>query len=236
MSSLAQQVLAAGLGDRIFSERQLGEALGGGNARRYGLVNRALKNESLIRIRRGTYALAKAYRSAPMHPFAVAQTLVPGSYISFESALAYHGWIPEAVLVTACVTHGRKTLEIPATEFGPFKYHPLAISDYQFLSAVERVTFNKLTAFVAQPLRALMDIVALRRVSWSDLDWLTSGMRIDENALFALSQGDFAAVKSAYKHRAVHAFLAELYAVVAKGSGRLDVFSMPKAESLTPGV
>jgi predicted transcriptional regulator of viral defense system len=118
MSSLAQQVSASALRDRVFNERQLSELLGGGDARRYGLVNRALKDGSLIRLKRGVYTLAKAHRSAPMHPFAVAQALLPGSYISFESALAYHGWIPEAVLVTASVTPGRKTLEIPATEFG----------------------------------------------------------------------------------------------------------------------
>lgn len=210
MSSLAQQVSAAGLGDRIFSERQLGEVLGGGNARRYGLVNRALKDGSLIRIKRGTYALAMAYRSAPMHPFAVAQALLPGSYISFESALAYHGWIPEAVFVTTSVTPGRKTVEFPATEFGPFKYHPLAIADYRFLNGVERATLGTLTAFVAQPLRALMDLVALRKVRWSGLDWLTSGMRIDDEVLLALSRNDFAAVKSVYKHKAVNSFLAEL--------------------------
>ena len=220
MSSLAQQVSASALRDRVFNDRQLSEMLGGGDARRYGLVNRAIKDGSLIRLKRGVYALAPAYRSAPMHPFAVAQALLPGSYISFESALAYHGWIPEAVLVTASVTPGRKTLEIPATEFGSFKYHPLAIADYRFLSGVERVTFDKLTTFVARPLRALIDIVALRRVSWSDLEWLTSGMRIDENALFALSQRDFPTVKSVYKHRAVNAFLAELYDVVVMHRAR----------------
>jgi hypothetical protein len=149
-----------------------------------------------------------------VHPFAVAQALLPGSYISFESALAYHGWIPEAVLVTASVTPGRKTLEIPATEFGSFKYHPLAIADYRFLGGVERVTFDKLTAFVARPLRALMDLVALRKVEWSGLDWLTSGMRIDDEALLALTETDFVAVKSVYKHKAVNAFLSELEDVV----------------------
>lgn len=210
MSSLAQQLSASALRDRVFNDRQLSEMLGGGDARRYGLVNRALKDGSLIRLKRGVYALAPAYRSAPMHPFAVAQALLPGSYISFESALTYHGWIPEAVLFTASVTPGRKTLAIPATEFGPFKYHPLAIADYRFLGGVERVTFDKLTAFVAKPLRALMDLVALNKAEWSGLDWLISGMRIDDDLLLALTEKDFAAVKSVYKHRAVNAFLAEL--------------------------
>ena len=66
MSSLAQQVSASALRDRVFNERQLSELLGGGDARRYGLVNRALKDGSLIRLKRGVYTLAKAHRSAPV--------------------------------------------------------------------------------------------------------------------------------------------------------------------------
>lgn len=215
MFTLAQQVSATDLRDRIFSERQLGEALGGGNARRYGLVNRALKDGSLIRLKRGTYTLAQADRGAPIHPFVAAQALHPGSYVSFESALAYHGWIPEAVFVTASVTPGRKTLEFPATRFGPFKFHPLAIADYGFLMGVKRVSFDRHTAFVAQPLRALMDLVALRKVQWSGLNWLTSGMRIDDEAILGLSRKNFAALKPVYKHKAVNTFLAELEGAVA---------------------
>lgn len=49
MSRLAQQVSATGLRDRIFNERQLADTLGGGKARRYGAVNRALKDASLVR-------------------------------------------------------------------------------------------------------------------------------------------------------------------------------------------
>lgn len=210
MSNLAQQVSATSLRNRIFTERQLGEALGGGSARRYGLVNRALKDGSLIRLKRGTYTLAQTYHSAPLHPFAVAQALHSGSYISFESALAYHEWIPEAVFVTASVTPGRKTLELTATAFGAFNFHPLAIEDYRFLNGVRRVSFGNHTALVAQPLRALMDLVALRKVQWSGLDWLTIGMRIDIEVLLALSRKDFDAVKPVYKHKAANHFLARL--------------------------
>ena len=75
MSSLASEVAKAGLGSRIFDERQLARLLGGGSARRYALVNRALKDGSLIRLKRGTYALGEPFRSDPIHPFAMAQAL-----------------------------------------------------------------------------------------------------------------------------------------------------------------
>jgi len=207
MSSLAQQISAAGLADRILSDRQLDELLGGSNARRYGLVNRALKDGSLIRVKRGIYVLGRHYRSHPVHPFVVAQNLVPGSYISFESALAHHGWLPEAVFVTASVSPGRKTVNLETRDFGTFSYHPLAINDYCFLTNTDRVKYNKLTSFVAQPLRALMDLVALRKVRWSGLDWLIKGMRIEEDTLIALRRKDFTDLKQVYKHKAVNTFL-----------------------------
>lgn len=220
MSSLAQQITAAGLADHILSERQLGNLLGGGDARRYGLVNRALKDGSLLRVKRGTYLLAKRYRAEAIHPFAIAQGLVPGSYVSFESALAHHGWIPEAVFVTAGVTPGRKTLRFETTDFGTFSFHPLAIADYQFLAGVDRVQMGKLIAFVAQPLRALLDLVALRKQQWAGIEWLTHGMRIDEEVLLGLRRKDFAKLKPVYKHKAVNSFLAALESTVMARKGR----------------
>src|SRR3546814_12463583 len=103
---------------------------------------------------------------------------MPGSYVSFESALAHHGWIPEAVFVTAGVTPGRKTLRFETTDFGTFSFHPLAIADYQFLAGVDRVQMGKLIAFVAQPLRALLAHVALRQQTRADRKTGVEGKRV----------------------------------------------------------
>jgi hypothetical protein len=210
MSTFARQIADANLADRIFNERQLSEVLGGGDARRYGLVNRALKDGTLIRLKRGTYMLNERYRNESIHPFVVAQSILPGSYISFETALANHGWIPEAVYTTASVTPGRKTIIQYVPTFGLFTFHPLAIHDYQFLGSVVREKYGTLTAFMAEPLRALMDLVALRKQHWSGLDWLTSGMRIEEEQILSLKQNDFSALKSVYKHKVVNEFLHKL--------------------------
>jgi hypothetical protein len=214
MSALAQQLSTTGIANRVFSERQLGEFLGGSDARRYGVVNRALRDGSLIRLKRGAYVLGQRYRRNSIHPFAIAQGLVAGSYISFESALAYHGWIPEAVFVTASVSPGRKTMRFETPAFGTFSFHPVAIADYQFLTAIDRVPFEKTSAFVAQPLRALMDLVALRKERWSGIEWLVRGMRLEEELLLALTPKDFATLKPVYKHKAVREFLAALESAV----------------------
>lgn len=210
MQPLAELIVNAGLGDRVLSDGELADLVGGSDARRYGLVNRALKEGSLIRLKRGTYMLASQYQSVPVHPFAVAQALLPGSYISFETALAYHGWIPEAVYTTASITPGRKTLVYDNVPMGPFSFHPLAIRDYQFLTAIDRHKFGALTAFVARPLRALMDLVAFRKERWAGLDWLILGMRIDEAPLMAVHRKEFVALARVYKYKGANAFLREL--------------------------
>jgi hypothetical protein len=207
MTTFTDQMIEANLATRIFNERQLGEILGGGDARRYGLVNRALKDGSLVRLKRGTYLLGNRHLRDAVHPFAVAQALLPGSYISFETALAYHSWIPEAVYTTASVTPGRKTIIQDTQDFGQFTFRPLAIHDYQFLTSVSREKLGKLSAFIAEPLRALMDLVVLRKEQWTGLDWLVTGMRIDEDMLLSLRPKDFSALKSVYKHKTVNEFL-----------------------------
>lgn len=93
MSALISQVAGAGYADRILRDQQIKRILGGSDDRRYGQVKRALQSGALIRIKRGLYVLAEQYREHPLHPFALAQALVSGSYVSMETALAFHGWI-----------------------------------------------------------------------------------------------------------------------------------------------
>ena len=97
MQSLTEKIIDMNQANRVLNDMQLRRMLGGGNARRYGLVNRALKMGELHRLNRGLYVLDNKYRDYPLHPFALAQALMPGSYVSFETALSHHGWIPEAV-------------------------------------------------------------------------------------------------------------------------------------------
>src|SRR3546814_1864485 len=100
---------------------------------------------------------------------------------------------------------------------GRFSYHPLAIQKYQFLVAVERLKLGVLTAFVATPLRALLDLVALRKSGWTDLGWLTSGLRIDEYHLLSLEDREFAMLRGVYKHKTVNDFLRSLELGVSAG-------------------
>jgi len=210
MSPLISQITSAGYADRVLSDQQIGRILGGSDDRRYGQVKRALQSGALVRIKRGLYVLAEQYREHPLHPFALAQALVAGSYVSMETALAFHGWIPEAVYTTVSVTPGRKSQVIDHPNFGHFEFNPLALHKSGFLARVHRHVISNQAVLVASPLRALMDLVAFRKQGWQSIAWLESGMRVDQAHLLQLRSKDFADLRGVYKHKVVNDFLSRL--------------------------
>ncbi len=207
MSALISQITSAGYADRILSDQQIGRILGGSDDRRYGQVKRALQSGALVRIKRGLYVLAEQYREHPLHPFALAQALVAGSYVSMETALAFQGWIPEAVYTTVSVTPGRKSQVIDHPNFGHFEFNPLALHKSGFLASVHRHVISNQAVLVASPLRALMDLVAFRKQDWQGISWLENGMRIDQSHIFQIRSKDFSVLRGVYKHKAVNEFL-----------------------------
>src|SRR5215213_3206383 len=70
-------------------------------------LSRWVKAGRLYQLRRGLYALAPPFQKVHPHPFLVANRLVPGSYVSLQSALGYYSLIPESVPVSTSVTVGR---------------------------------------------------------------------------------------------------------------------------------
>jgi predicted transcriptional regulator of viral defense system len=173
-------------------------------------VKRALKSGDLIRIKRGLYVLADRHRTTPVHPYALAQGLIVGSYVSMETALAFHGWIPEAVYTTVSVTPGRKSKTIDHKTFGRFEFNPLALKKSGFLAGVDRHVLSEQAVLVASPPRALMDLVAYRKQSWAGLSWIETSLRIDRTQLYEMHPRDFTALKDVYKHKVTNAFLDSL--------------------------
>jgi len=210
VQTLTEHLIEQGLSEKVLSERQLERAVGGAAARRYGLVNRALKAQELIRIRRGLYTLPSKYRAEPPHPFAIAQALEPGSYVSFETALSTHGWIPEAVRVTASVVPGRKSSHLEHPSLGSFEFRPLAIHKEHFLELIERRQLGSQIALLAHPLRALIDLVTFRKLDWHGLSGLTDGMRIDEQKLRDITRTQIQTLADVYKQKRPNSFLSAL--------------------------
>jgi len=210
MNTLTNKIIAQGLANRVLKVSQLKRLVKGSAQRRHSLVNRAIKAGELSRFQRGLYMLNERFRDYPCHPFVLAQAIEPGSYISFETALAYHGWIPEAVFTTASVIPGRKSRQFEHEKMGIFNFQSLAVQREYFLELVNRHQINGQTMLVAKPCRALMDMVCLRKLSWEGMDWLLGGLRIDPESLAAITGNDIKILKLIYKHKRVKLYLSFL--------------------------
>lgn len=145
----------------------------------YNGVTRSLKSGDLIRLKRGLYLFAKKLRRHSVSKFLIANKLYAPSYISFESALSYHGLIPEAVYATtsACCQRKSKVFENELGEFC-FDYVPCR----PFFMGVENVR-EKGGVLVANALRALFDLVYLRRKQYNALEDLENDLRIEKDNL-----------------------------------------------------
>lgn len=111
----------------------------------------------LVQLRRGLYAFAPAWRKVEAHPFVIANALQRGSYVSLQSALAFHGVIPEHVPVVTSV--GPRRAETVRNALGSFQFNHLGSRLSYGYTRVEVAA--RQFAFVAHPEKALLDLVHL---------------------------------------------------------------------------
>ncbi len=210
MTPLAKQIIAEKLANHVLNDRQLARALGGSDERRYGLVNRAVKTGELIRVKRGIYVLSNELRDEPVHPFALAQHLQPGSYVSAESALSFHGWIPEAVHSVISITARGKSVSYTHEKLGKFEFRRMTVKPGYFLQTVTRHELQHQVALIAEPMRALLDLVYLRKLPWQGLDYLLEGLRIEQQAISSVSSLSIRKLTSVYKGKREQDFIEKL--------------------------
>lgn len=123
-------------------------------------LSRWVESGRLVRLRRGVYAIGAPYRRREPHAFEIANVLVRPSYVSLESALAFHGLIPEAVFTTTSITTART--EVFETPLGRFDYRHISPS-FLWGYAEERLGPDvRSAALVATPEKALLDLIYLR--------------------------------------------------------------------------
>lgn len=112
----------------------------------------------LLQLRRGLYALAPPYQQVPPHPFLVANRLMPGSYVSLQTALAFYDLIPEHVAAVTSI--GPRRPGEWSTPLGEFLYQyvrPELLFGYE-----QRLVDDGQAAFVATPEKALLDLIYLQ--------------------------------------------------------------------------
>lgn len=124
-------------------------------------LSRWTRGGRLMQLRRGLYAVAPPYQKVKPHPFLVANQLQHASYVSLQSALAFHGIIPEMVQVTLSVTTGRP--QRWETRLGVFEFRhiqPGLLCGYRMTDL--QGSEDGQQALVATPEKALLDLIYLQ--------------------------------------------------------------------------
>jgi len=154
---------------------------------RYAQVKRALKEGLLLRLTKGVYCRGGYLATKMPHPFELSHYLRWPSYVSLESALSYHGLIPEAVYSTTSVTTMRKTTV--TNSFGAFNFKTLPKSN--FFMGVSRESNEEGTFFIASPWKAITDYVYCYKKNWNNLEPFIESLRLDDTILIPINP-DFA--------------------------------------------
>jgi hypothetical protein len=174
------------------------------------LLDRAIKAGEIQRVKRGLYILSPSYRKSDLPLFTVAALLLSPSHVSLETALAYHGLIPEAVYQVASATTRRR--QVFETPLGVFSYH--CVPCKMPMAGVETLKLeHSFWAFVATPLRAIADLLYLNRtITWQKdgLGFLLDSLRIEEEDLQDISFQHYDAIMEAFRNRRVRHFLEQL--------------------------
>lgn len=191
----------------VFTRDQAAVWVGDRGARLDALLKRAVNTSEVWRICRGLYCLSSRYTRTKINPLGLAQRIHGPSYISLETALSFHGWIPEGVqaITSVCIARSR-AFETP---LGFFTFS--RVPQQTFFAGVRRVSDDQGTIFfVASPLKALADTVYVQKADWQSMDPLVDSLRVDEEFLAGLTPDDFNEVVSVYRARRVRRFLTGL--------------------------
>ncbi len=160
-----------------------------------------VKKGELIRLKKGVYVLGKDYQTTPINTLSLANTLYAPSYVSFDYALSYYGFIPERVYeITSATMRMKKVFDTP---LGRFTYKPVPLQAYALGVDwfYDDVNGGKL---IATPEKALCDKIrsdrGIGRLSQQKLrEYLEFDLRIDTDMLYTLDAKLILEIATAYR-------------------------------------
>lgn len=147
-------------------------------------LSRSLRSGDIVKLKRGIYMFGERLRRAPVSEFTAANHVTTGSYVSFESALSYHGLIPEGVYVVTSASYARKK-KIFRTPLGELSYDYIPCRP--FFAGVEQVG-EESRFLIANPIKALFDLIYLRRKAFASVEELEADWRISMEDLGKATQ------------------------------------------------
>ena len=145
----------------------------------FSLLKRGVKDGSLIRLKRDFYLI----QNKSIETFEIASLLYGPSYISLESALSFHGSIPESVpIVNSACSKRTKKYE---TYLGIFAYNyiPISIFHVGVAPPLKDALENNSSFLVAAPWKAIADYIYLKKKTWPNIIALGNDLRIEIDQL-----------------------------------------------------
>ena len=185
-----------------------------------GIIKRAVHEGYLLRLRQGLY-LIKMLPNKPLpNKFELAQQIYGPSYISFESALSYAGWIPEAVVVTcsACI---KQTKEF-RTHLGTFTYEKIPNSIFNV--GVSFVKENESSYLIADPWKAIADMIYFRNRRWKSIHELSGDLRIEMAEIETSNKELLQFLSKHYPHALTQKILIKFYSELIDFLGENDEY------------
>ena len=168
-------------------------------------ITRMFNAGDIIQVRRGLY-LPKTEKNFSKR--ALASIIYGPSYISFESALAYYGIIPERVVAVTSAIYKKNKNKSFSTPIGEFLYYYLPSKVYPYsvcLKSEQNENF-----LIASPEKALCDtayragkIASLKEIE----ELLYKNLRITESDLRSMDLTELQFIAPLYKKRSLKLLL-----------------------------
>lgn len=188
----------------IFTQADIKMAVSGSTYSSHGLIKRAIANGEILNIRRGLYCLAPKYQKKTLSVYSLAEKIYGPSYISLETALSYHGWLPDAVY--ACTNVSYRHAKEFATPLGIFSYKPVP-QHTLYIDVERRVDKSGNVFFMATPAKALVDYMYIHHLSWQGITEAIISLRIEEDDLTSIKRRELTALASNYNNGRIKRFL-----------------------------
>lgn len=147
---------------KIFSTRDLTILLRISEVAAQRLLWRYEKKNYIIKLKRGLYSLSNYQPSN----FLIANILYQPSYISFDTAMSYHGIIPETIYsVTSASTKTSRSFTVGGIKYDYHKIKKIAYSGYKLIKYLQD------TVLMAEGEKALADYLYFIDIGQRDLHY-----------------------------------------------------------------
>lgn len=151
------------------------------------VITKLVKNGWLIRIKKGLYAISDLSSRGflSLSPYVIANLLLNESYVSFESALEYHGMFDQHVnKIVSISTRGYKTIFLQNIEYSFVKTKPSQYFGWEEVDTDGRIVR------IATAEKALIDMVNFHKSKYA-IDLMIEKLSLYRNSLDTIKMSEY---------------------------------------------